>query len=213
MSNDNGTPRDLTLELDGRPVEFRAGETLWEIARRNGEEIPVLCHDVRLDPTGACRMCLVEVEGWGRMPPSCATLAQAGMVVRTGGERVDRHRRALLSLYLADLPAGEADAVAGKPSQVEAYAERYGATDPWPKLPSLRAERGAKDNKYVGFLAEHCILCARCTRYCAEVEAVRAITLAGRGAKTTISTVDRVSLMDSTCELCGGCIDVCPPAP
>jgi predicted molibdopterin-dependent oxidoreductase YjgC len=132
------------------------------------------------------------------------------MVVHTGGDRVDRHRRALLALYLADLPDGEETEVAGKPSQLHGYASLYGAPSDWPRLNHQRAERPPDDNHYVGFLAERCILCARCTRYCDEIEAVNAITLSGRGALTTISTTDGISLMDSTCELCGGCIDVCP---
>jgi len=65
-------------------------------------------------------------------------------------------------------------------------------------------------NPYVGFDPTACILCARCTRYCDEVEAVSAITLKGRGAETTISTVAELSLLDTSCELCGGCIDTCP---
>ncbi len=198
------------ITLDGQRVEIEPGETLWDVAARAGAEIPTLCHDVRMDPTGACRMCLVEVDGWGRMPPSCATPAADGMVVRTGGARIDRHRQALLALYLADLPEEAQTPVAGKPSQVHEYAQRYGAPADWPRLQSRRAERAKGDNKYVGFLAQRCILCARCTRYCSDIEAVKAITLAGRGAHTTISTADGMSLMDSTCELCGGCVDVCP---
>lgn len=199
-----------TITLDGVAVELDPGETLWDVAARNGTEIPTLCHDVRMTPTGACRMCLVEVDGWGRMPPSCATAAADGMVVRTGGARVDRHRQALLALYLADLPEEVEHPVAGKPNQVHNYAVQYEAPMDWPRLEHRRAERAKSDNKYVGFLSERCILCARCTRYCSEIEAVKAITLAGRGAQTTISTADGMSLMDSTCELCGGCIDVCP---
>jgi predicted molibdopterin-dependent oxidoreductase YjgC len=65
-------------------------------------------------------------------------------------------------------------------------------------------------NPYVHFDPEACILCNACVRYCDEVEAVSAITLAGRGAATTIATADQQGLLDSSCELCGGCIDVCP---
>ena len=75
-----------------------------------------------------------------------------------------------------------------------------------PDAPARRKDR----NPYVHFQPDLCILCARCTRYCDEVEAVNAITLAHRGAQTTIATADQKSLMDTSCELCGGCIDVCP---
>lgn len=89
-------------------------------------------------------------------------------------------------------------------------AAEVGAPDDWPKMAPLRAERPGDRNPYIEFRADRCILCARCTRYCEEVEAVSAIALTGRGAHTTISTADQVSLLDSTCEMCGGCIDVCP---
>ncbi|MBT4139428.1 MAG: molybdopterin-dependent oxidoreductase, partial [Candidatus Latescibacteria bacterium] len=88
-------------------------------------------------------------------------------------------------------------------------AEHYEAPLNWGQMPPLR--EGREDhNPYVHFNPDTCIACARCTRYCEEIESVSAITLAHRGAHTTIATVDEKSLLDTTCELCGGCIDVCP---
>lgn len=191
------------LELDGRSVAFEPGESLLDVARRSGAEVPALCHDPRLEPAGACRTCLVEVEGQRRLAPSCMTPAADGMRVRTRGERVDRHRRTLLGLYLTDHPDSP-------PGELHELAERYDAPTDWGRLPSRRGDRSADRNPYVLFDAERCILCARCTRYCDEVEAVNAISLVGRGAETTISTADGLSLLDTSCELCGGCIDVCP---
>ena len=89
-------------------------------------------------------------------------------------------------------------------------AARYDAPTDWGELESRRAGRADDPNPYIQFDAERCILCARCTRYCDEIEGVSAITLAGRGPETTISTVDSLSLLETTCELCGGCIDTCP---
>ena len=194
-----------TLELDGRTVEFSPGETLLQVAERCGREIPALCHDPRLEPAGACRTCLVEVEGQKRLAPSCMTPAAEGMTVATGSERVERHRRTLFGLYLTDHPPLD-----GEDDELLAMASRYGAPSDWGRLESRRGDRSDDRNPYVFFDAERCILCARCTRYCDEVEGVSAITLAGRGAETTISTADGLSLLDTSCELCGGCIDVCP---
>lgn len=199
-----------SLTLDGRVVEFADGETLLEVAAREGISIPTLCHDPRLEPAGACRTCLVEIEGWRRLAPACKTRAAAGMVVESDNPRIERHLKALLGLYLAD-NVGAADAVdTADPSELHAMAESVGAPADWPRLEPLRAERPGDRNPYIEFRADRCILCARCTRYCDEVEGVSAIWLTGRGAHTTISTSDRVSLLDSTCEMCGGCIDVCP---
>ncbi len=198
----------MKLQLDGKTVEFEAGETLLDVARRNGKEIPTLCHDPRLKPAGACRTCLVEVDGFRRMPPSCATPAAAGMQVVTDSERIQRHRQALLSLYLTDHP--EDDTEQFSKNELVEMAEQCGAASDWGKMASERVGRREDRNPYVHFQPDLCILCARCTRYCDEVEAVNAIALAHRGARTTIATVDQKSLMDTSCELCGGCIDVCP---
>jgi predicted molibdopterin-dependent oxidoreductase YjgC len=211
MVDSKHTDIEHSLTLDGRTVAFATGETLLEVAQRHGASIPTLCHDPRLKPVGACRTCLVEIDGWRRLTPSCATKAQAGMVVHSSNERIERHQRALLALYLTDnVPAEATYADTADPSELHQMATQVGAPTDWPTMRPVRADRPGDRNPYIHFRADRCILCARCTRYCAEVESVSAITLAGRGARTTISTVDRASLLDTTCELCGGCIDVCP---
>ncbi len=198
------------LSLNGALVDVGEGETILSVAERNGVEIPTLCHDPRLKPAGACRTCLVEVEGSRRLVPACATPANGEMVVHTETDRVKRHQRALLSLYLADHVQGHDNCEDGAPCELHQMAKDVGADDAWPAMAPLRTSRDTDRNKYIEFRADRCILCARCTRYCEEVEGVSAISLTNRGAHTTISTVDEVSLVDSTCELCGGCVDVCP---
>ena len=199
-----------TLTLDGRTVEFEAGETVLEVAQREGVHIPTLCHDPRLKPAGACRTCLVEIDGWRRLAPSCATKASDGMVVASTNERIGRHQKALLALYLADNIETSQTWDTADPSELHQMAADVGAPTDWPRMEPVRADRPGDRNPYIEFRADRCILCARCTRYCAEVESVNAIALTGRGAYTTISTVDQESLLDTTCEMCGGCIDVCP---
>lgn len=203
-------PAHDTIRVDGKDVAIEAGDTILTVAAKMGKDIPTLCHDARLDPNGCCRMCLVEVKGSGRMMPACATPAAPGQEVTTESERIDRHRRNLLSLYLADHPQGGDACSAGNPCDVHRLADRYGAADDWLHLEPQRFERSDDSNPYVHFDSAKCILCERCVRYCDEVEGVSAITLAGRGSNTTIATAANISLLDSTCELCGGCIDTCP---
>ena len=198
------------IHLDGKPVAFEPGETVLEVAEREGVYIPTLCHDPRLDPAGACRTCLVEVEGSRRLVPACAHKASENMVVTSANERIHRHRKTLLTLYLTDHPEGHEACETGAPCELHRMAADVGAEEVWDHMPSLRAERPGDENPYIEFRADRCILCARCTRYCDEVEAVSAITLTGRAAETTIGTFDALSLLDTTCEMCGGCIDVCP---
>jgi len=128
-----------------------------------------------------------------------------GLEVRTESDDVRRHRRALLALYAADQPAG---VVPG--TELARHIERYGMEPGIPQIAAPREGRADDDNRFVGFQPQHCILCARCTRYCDEVESVSAIALAHRGAHTTIATAEGRGLLDTSCELCGGCIDTCP---
>ena len=198
------------ITVDGVDASFGAGETLLDVARRSGRQVPTLCHDERLAPVGACRTCLVELEGSRRLVPSCTTKAASGMRVTTESERLDRHRRLLLGLYLTDHPADEGACEDGAPCELHAMARTFEAPTDWPALPLARADRPGDENPYIQFRADRCIACARCVRYCDEVEGVNAITLAGRGIETTISTADGKGLFDTTCELCGGCVAVCP---
>jgi NADH-quinone oxidoreductase subunit G len=210
----------ISLTVDGQAAEAQPHETVLDVTNRLGIEVPTLCHDDRLDPAGCCRMCLVEVEGQGRLQPACTWKVSQGQQVTTGSERIDRHRKLLLEMYLADRSPDAAQPCSGNGNgnghshdhggdQVLALSARYGVTSRFEPVAAPRASR-EDANPYIHFDPDKCILCARCTRYCDEVEAVSAITLAQRGAATTIETANQVGLLDTTCELCGGCIDTCP---
>lgn len=213
MSEAPSVPTALNLTIDGVAVQASAGETVLDAAARAGVHVPTFCHDDRLDPTGACRMCLVEIEGQRRLQPSCLYKAADGMVVTTESDRIEKHRAVLLSMYLADT-AVEADGLpperaAGVGNKLRGYsAERQDLV----ALPRIESPRDGREdlNPYIGFDPDSCILCARCTRYCDEIEGVSAIQLTDRGGKTTIGTNGMVGLLDTTCELCGGCVAVCP---
>lgn len=203
--------KSFEVQLNGQTYDAYEGETVLDVADRVGIEIPTLCHDPRLEPAGACRVCLVEVEGERRMQPGCAWLVRPDMKITTESNRIERHRRVLYGLYLADHQLDDAGLPieTGNGNQLRQLAEK---TPPL-QLEPVDAPRRGRDhdeNPYIKFDPSLCILCARCTRYCDEIEAVNAITLAYRGGETTISTAGERGLLDTTCELCGGCIDTCP---
>lgn len=199
-----------SITINGKSEFFVQGETLLTIARRAGVEIPTLCHDDRVDPAGACRMCLVEVSGSRLMQPACSFKATPGLEVLTNTERVDRNRRFILSLHQADMVQNRVACEDNNPSRVHALADLYGDAGRFPPLVQSRGSRSEDSNPFIEFRSDRCILCSLCVRYCEQVESVTAITLSDRGQHTTISTVDELSLTDTTCELCGGCVDVCP---
>lgn len=196
--------------IDGNELSFEPGETILQAARRAEIDIPTLCYDDRLTPAGACRICLVEVDGAALMQPACSAKSTPGMVVRTNTQRVDRNRKFTLSLHLADTIQDREIAEDNNPSRVHELAETYGTAGEWISVVSPREGRPHDTNRFIEFRADRCIACSLCTRYCNEIEAVSAITLAYRGAETTIATADGLSLNETTCELCGGCVDVCP---
>ena len=169
------------LELDGRVCEARVGETILQVANRESISIPTLCHDERLKPAGACRMCLVEVSGQRRLQPACAWLATPDTKIQTQTERVLRHQKMLLSLYLADHDL-DTDGLPRERGEGNQLRDLAIAAQPMKLAPVARSRDARVDDKnpYIHFDSDLCILCARCTRYCDEVEAVNAIWLAGR---------------------------------
>ena len=203
--------KTFTLEINGKSCSALTGETVFNVAKRNGIDIPVLCHDDRLAPAGACRVCLVEVEGQRRLQPGCAWVVSPGMNITTESERIEKHRTVLYNLYMADheLDAEGLPVETANNNQLRTLCKTVKPMNLEP-VQAPRDARPADDNPYIEFIPDLCILCARCTRYCDEVEAVNAITLANRGAETTIATAGQRSLIETSCELCGGCIDTCP---
>ncbi len=200
-----------TVYLNDIACDAEEGDTILQVARRSNIWIPTLCHDPRLEPTGACRMCLVEVKGERSLQPACVYKATSGIEVSTESQRIERHRRILLGIYLADHPLDNN----GLPlettqnNELRRLAKLY-APLPLEPVNAPRKGRPKDSNPYIKFNPELCILCARCTRYCDEVAGVNGIAISYRGARTTIETALDKGLLDTDCELCGGCIDTCP---
>jgi len=199
----------MTLEINGRKVEAQHGDTLLAAARRAGVQIPTLCHYEGLPPSGACRMCVVEVEGQRGLVPSCAFPAAAGMKVQTHSVRAVEARRTLVELLLANHPD---DCL---------YCARSGNC----QLQDLAVQLGVRRRHYFGGrtparldLASpsivrdpaKCILCGKCVRVCEEVQAVGAIDFIGRGSKTRVGPAFDEGLNVSSCVNCGQCVAVCP---
>jgi formate dehydrogenase alpha subunit len=206
--NGKGLPQ---FELDGEKVPFHQGETLFEVAERNGREIPTLCYDPRLEAFGGCRLCIVEVEGWGNPVASCTTGAEEGMVVKTRGERLDMHRRLLLELVASENRELDVDPLSGCASQeLASLLDRYDArTGRFQGLISGRS-RHDDPNPFILRDYENCISCYRCVRVCAEQEGDYAISIRNRGFNTKITVEFDGHLKDSACTFCGQCVQTCP---
>jgi NADH-quinone oxidoreductase subunit G/NADP-reducing hydrogenase subunit HndD len=198
-----------TIEVNGSPVEARPGEMLLETLRRAGVSVPTLCHMADLFPSGACRMCVVEVEGQRSLVPSCAFPVAAGMKVQTHSPRAVRARKTIIELLLANHPDDCLYCVRNRNCTLQQLAEELGVRQ--------RRYAGARSDYKVDLSSPSivrdpakCILCGKCVRVCEEVQGVGAIDFAGRGCATRVGTAFEQGLNVSSCINCGQCIMVCP---
>ena len=195
----------VEFTLDGKRVAAPEGELLVHAAARYGTFIPTLCHDDKLDPYGGCRMCLVDLEGAPRPVPACAQRVGEGMVVSTNGS-TGALRKTLTEMLLAEHLAPNPG---GRPNELTDLAEELGADAPF-LLPDAGREPYADRNRLMGYEPDACILCNRCVRYTQEVMQCSALSLEGRGGHARIVPTWELSWLDTECELCGGCLSVCP---
>jgi len=195
----------VEFSLDGRTVSAPEGELIVHAAARHGVFIPTLCHDDKLAPYGGCRMCVVGVEGAPRPLPACATRVRAGMAISTNGG-TDTYRRVLTEMLLSEHLDPNPG---GRPNELTDLAAELGAEAPF-LLPDAKREPYDDRNRLMGYDPDTCILCARCVRYTQEVMQCSALSLEGRGGHARIVPTWGKSWLDTECELCGGCLSVCP---
>jgi len=196
----------IRLTIDGIEVEVERGRTILEAAQSAGIRIPTLCHDRRLIPFGACRLCVVEQKGKSELIPSCFTPAKDGMDIITQSPKIFESRRLQLQLILLNHPMICPRCKKEGDCGLQTLVYEYGVNEtiyPWDKveLPiddfSPLLERDP--NK--------CILCGRCVRICDEVQGIGELSFTQRGIQTAIDTDFHRPLR---CEFCGQCLDTCP---
>jgi predicted molibdopterin-dependent oxidoreductase YjgC len=195
----------VEFTLDGQMVSAPEGELLVHAAARQGTFIPTLCHDDKLAPYGGCRMCVVAVEGSPRPLPACATRITDGLVVSTNSS-VPQFRKTLTEMLLADTPE---PTPGGRANELVDLANELGAETPL-VLPDAKRKEYDDRNRLMGYDSDACILCNRCVRYTQEVMQCSALSLEGRGGHARIVPTWELSWLDTECELCGGCLSVCP---
>jgi iron-only hydrogenase group A len=201
----------LTVEVNGKKTEANQGETILSAARRAGVLIPTLCHVDGLSPTGACRICVVEVEGNANLLPACSYPIADGMKIRTHSPKVLHARRTVVQLLLSNHPDDCLYCVRSGSCELQHLARDLGV--------DRRQYRGAKNARPADVSGpsilrqpDKCILCGKCVRICEEVQGVAAIDFVGRGSKATVGTAWGRGLSNSTCINCGQCVVSCPTA-
>jgi formate dehydrogenase alpha subunit len=205
-------PEDVSLTIDDLEVTAAAGATILEAAKQAGIDIPHLCSDPRLAPTAACRLCIVEIDGDRGVQTSCTRTVSPGMVVRTRTERTRSLRRATLEMFLSEhrvvCPTCDMDGEC----LLQDYAYEYQGDGT--RLPNVALPYGLDNyttgNKAIEYDPSKCVRCQLCVRFCREVQMAEALALRGRGGEVQVTTGFDVELNRSTCELCGGCVNICP---
>ena len=182
----------FTLQIDGREVGARPGQTVLEAAREAGIDIPALCFHRHTKPYGACRICSVEAEKDGRakVVASCGYPAEPGLVIRTRSPRIDRIRRAVIELV-----APQASTEGDLGGDLRKLADEYGAD-----IHRFEARLQSRSRR--------CTLCGLCVRYCEEVVGANAIGFVGRGIDRRVAFFPEKA--SRVCASCLGCFKICP---
>jgi bidirectional [NiFe] hydrogenase diaphorase subunit len=198
-----------TLIIDGEEVSALRGQTILEVARENGINIPTLCHLDGLSDVGACRMCLVEIKGSNKLLPACVATVFEGMEVTTKSERLQKHRRTILEMLFAERNHICSVCVSNGNCELQALGQEQGLTHI--RLPYRNPELPV-DASHERFTVDHnrCILCTRCVRACAEIEGAHVWDVMGRGINSIVITDLHEEWGNSTCTKCGKCVQVCP---
>lgn len=203
--------KTLTFQLDGQEVSALEGETIWDVAKREGTKIPHLCHanEVGYRADGNCRACMVEIEGERTLAASCIRTVQAGMVVKTASDRAEKSRKLVMELLLADQP--EQEVAHDKSSHFWEMAGLNEVTES--RFPAIEPEFvPILDDSHVAMRVnlDACIQCNLCVRACREVQVNEVIGMAGRGKTAEIVFDFGDGMGASTCVACGECVQACP---
>jgi NADH-quinone oxidoreductase subunit G/NADP-reducing hydrogenase subunit HndD len=200
---------DFTITINGREVPAEAGGTVLEAATAAGIAIPTLCFHPDLQPQGACRVCLVEIQGERVLQPACSFPARAGMVVQTHSAAVRRARRTVVELLLSDHPSDCTVCARCGTCELQALAEGLGLREVRFRVPPLGLE---VDDSSLSVVRDpdKCILCRRCLQTCENIQGVEGLRIKGRGYESIVGAPFDTPLGDALCVNCGQCINRCP---
>jgi len=225
---------EVNITVDGREVRTGKNTLLLDAILAAGIYVPNLCHDPDLEPTGDCRLCVVEIDGMPDLPLACTTPVAEGMVVRTNTRQLNEARRAALEPVLAEHPSE--CLVCDRKERCQPYdiclrnvavtdrcvlcpknghcdlqkvVDYLGITE-LPVRPKTRSRPVDYSNPFFKIDRNYCILCRKCVRTCHEITVVGAIEINSREGREQVSPVDSASLFESACRSCGECMVRCP---
>jgi predicted molibdopterin-dependent oxidoreductase YjgC len=224
----------ITLTIDNKKVKAKKGDTVLEVAQREGFYIPTLCYQKELMPYGGCRLCIVEVKGWPMPAASCTLPVEKGMVIKTNTPKLKRLRTFTLQLILSEHP--HSCLICEKEKECAHYQEciqksaitfgcKFCSQNNNCELQNLVDYLGIKEvpfkfnyrnlgvERFDPFFDRDyniCILCGRCVRVCHEIRGVGVLDFHHRGPETLVGTAFGLPHLETGCQFCGACVDACP---
>lgn len=200
----------VSLQINGQPFTVAADATVLQAIRSAGLHVPTLCHLDGLTPVGACRLCLVALEGHPKLEPACVTTVAEGMVVHTHTPELEGYRRMAVELFFAEGNHVCAFCVANGSCELQDVAVEVGMDHS--RFPYQYPQRHVDASHALFGLDHHrCILCTRCVRMCDEIEGAHVWDVGYRGsACSIIAGLDQPWGEVEACTSCGKCVDACP---
>ncbi|MBL7016471.1 MAG: iron hydrogenase small subunit [Kiritimatiellales bacterium] len=199
----------INLTIDNTPLQVEEGITVLEACREAGINIPTLCYLKNVQAIGACRVCLVEIEGVNDLVASCVLPVSEGMVVHSNNRRVREARKLVVELLLSEHEGECQTCDRNEDCELQSLAHDMGIREL--RYEGEKAPR-CQDDSTEGLVRDSakCISCRRCIAVCSETQSVSALFAQGRGFKTTIGPAFGAGLDTVTCVQCGQCAAVCP---
>jgi predicted molibdopterin-dependent oxidoreductase YjgC len=202
--------KEVTITIDGKKITTQLNRTILDAARSAGIHIPTLCHHPRLTPTGACRVCVVQVEGARSLVAACAGLIDRdGMVVHTRTEEVLKARKMSVELLLASGNHDCPNCASNGRCELQDLAVECDIEHPRFPIQSPQIPFDNSNPMIVRDLNK-CVLCGRCVRGCNDIQVNRVIDFGYRGTRSKIVTGGDVDYAYSNCVFCGECVQLCP---
>ncbi len=198
----------VTLTIDGRNCTVPEGTTILQAAASIGICVPTLCYLKEINEISACRICVVEVEGFERLVPACTEKVAEGMVVHTNSHRAKTARETNLKLILSQHDGDCTTCVRNQNCQLQDLASEFGIIDnPYPKDV---AKNDWPENSYLVRKASKCIKCMRCIQVCDKIQTLKVWDVMGSGSRTNVGVRLNRKFTEADCALCGQCITHCP---
>jgi len=198
------------IKINGQAIQAESGKTVLQAAKEHGVHIPTLCYHKDLNPTGNCRMCVVEVKGGRFLSAACVTPVWEGMEIETDSEKVTKDRKMTLELMLANHPQDCITCDVSGECELQDLAYEYQATAPAWGSKGTRYPVNSDPNPFIRVDMNRCILCRRCVSACAEIQVRDVWGVAKRGFDEVITPGAGTTMLEARCESCGQCVAYCP---